>query len=368
MTPLWTRRQVLAQMGMAAAAIHTLDPHEICCVTPAHAETAGKDLFDLKKVADGVYAAIAAPRYKVNCNAAVIMTNDGVIVCDSHSKPSAARVLYEEIRTITKQPIKKIINTHFHWDHWQGNEVYANANPGVEVLATERTRENLTKADAGVGGVPYIEKQIAALRAEIGKLKEDIQRESDPARKANLESNLQQAEEFLAELKNLKPALPTRTISTTTMLREGGRDIQLHVLGRAHTSGDLFISLPKEKVVVTGDALIDWMPFMNDGYPAEWPGTLTALEKVPFGHIIPGHGDVRPRSHLAFFRAYFVDLIAAVKKAARAGATLEEMKTKIGDELSGKYETGFSKYPLGRYRDRVGGNVEVVYSKVVKGA
>jgi hypothetical protein len=94
---MWTRRQVLAQIGLAAAAVHTLDPHELCCVMPAHAQTADKDLFELKKVGDGVYAAIAAPRYKVNCNAAVIMTNDGVVVVDSHSKPSAARSLYNEI-------------------------------------------------------------------------------------------------------------------------------------------------------------------------------------------------------------------------------------------------------------------------------
>jgi hypothetical protein len=87
MSPLWTRRQVLVQMGIAAAAVHTLDPHELCCAVPAHAQTAGKDLFEVKKVADGVYAAIAETRYKVNCNAAIILTNDGVIVCDSHSKP-----------------------------------------------------------------------------------------------------------------------------------------------------------------------------------------------------------------------------------------------------------------------------------------
>ncbi len=68
-----------------------------------------------------MYAAIAAPQYKVNSNAAVILTNDGVVVVDSHSKPSAAQALYQEIRGLTKNPVHKLINTHFHWDHWQGN-------------------------------------------------------------------------------------------------------------------------------------------------------------------------------------------------------------------------------------------------------
>jgi glyoxylase-like metal-dependent hydrolase (beta-lactamase superfamily II) len=263
----WTRRQVLGQIGIATAAIHALDPHELCCAVPAYADTHTKDLFELKKVADGVYAAIAAPQYKVNSNAAVIVTNDGIVVVDSHSKPSAARSVYQEVQAVTKAPVRKIVNTHFHWDHWQG-----------------------------------------------------------------------------------------------------GREIQLHLLGRAHTNGDLFIYLPKEKVVVTGDALIDWMPFLNDGYPEEWVQTLTALEKLDFTHIIPGHGDVQPKSHLTFFRGYLTDLIASVKKAAADGASLDEMKGKLPDQLAPKYEASMSKHTLGRYRDRVGQNIEMVYQKVVKKA
>ena len=57
----WTRRQVLAQAGIAVAAIHTLDPHELCCAPGAEAATHEKDLFELTKVGDGIYAAIAAP-------------------------------------------------------------------------------------------------------------------------------------------------------------------------------------------------------------------------------------------------------------------------------------------------------------------
>ena len=362
----WTRRQVLAQIGIAATAIHTLDPHELCCVAPAHAKTADKDLFELKEVADGVYAAVAAPTYKVNSNAAVILTNDGVVVVDSHSKPSAARALYTEIQGIAKKPVRKIINTHFHWDHWQGNEVYAAANPGLEIVTSQRTRENLTRPDAGVGGIPFIEKQLAALPAEIEKLKNDIMGASNPEMKARLEGSLQQAEAYLQELKQLKPTLPTRTVSTTVTLNEGGREIQLQLLGRGHTDGDLYVYLPREKVVATGDAVIDWMPFLNDGYPEEWVQTLSALEKLDFTHMIVGHGEVAAKDHLAFFRGYLVDLIAAVKKAAGEGATLDEMKRAVGDQLAPKYERAMSKYPLGQYRDRVGLNVEMVYRKVVK--
>jgi len=97
-------------------------------------------------------------------------------------------------------------------------------------------------------------------------------------------------------------------------------------------------------------------------------GSLSALENLDFAQIIPGHGTVLPKSNLAFFRSYMADLIAAVRKAAGEGASLEEMQKKISDDLAPKYEKGMSKYPIGQYRDRVGVNVEMVLKKVVKKA
>ena len=362
----WTRRQFLARVGIAAAAIQTLDHLDLCCALAGDAKTAAKDLFELKPVADGVYAAIAATQYKVNSNAAVILTNDGVVVVDSHSKPSAAQALYNEIRGLTKNPVRTIINTHFHWDHWQGNQVYASEYPSLEVIASERTRENLTRPDAGNGGVPFIERQLAALPKEIDKLKDDITKTTSPDQKARLEANLQQAEAYLTELKTLKPTLPTRAIANTMTLHEQGREIQLLLLGPGHTDGDVYVYLPREKVVVTGDAVVDWMPFLNDGYPEEWVQTLTALEKVDFTRMILGHGEVTTKEHLAFFKGYLADLISSVKKAAADGGSLEEMKKTIPDQLAPQYERGMSKYPLGQYRDRVGLNIEMVYQKVVR--
>jgi cyclase len=368
MSESWTRREFLTRAGVTVAAIQTFENLDPCCVFAADAETAREDLFELKPVADGVYAAIAAARYKVNCNAAVILTDDGVVVVDSHSKPSAAYALYRQIQGITKQPIRKIINTHFHWDHWQGNQVYAEASPGLEIISSERTRENLTRPDAGAGGVPYIEKQLTNVPKEIDKLKEDIARATNPEQKARLEANLLQAETYLEELKQMKPALPNRTVATSMTLNERGREIQLLLLGRSHTDGDVFIYLPKEKVLASGDALIDWMPFLNDGYPEDWVQTLNALEKFDFTRVIPGHGEVVPKDHLAFFRGYLAELIAAVKQAAADGASLDEMKRGIADQLAPKYERAMSKYPLGQYRDRIGLNVEMVFQKVVKKA
>ncbi len=361
----WTRRQILAQATIAAA-VYTLDPHELCCGSHAYAQTAGDESFELKKVGDGVWAGVAAARYKVNSNAAVIETNDGLVIVDSHSKPSAARSLYKDVQAVTKKPVKKVINTHFHWDHWQGNQVYAQGNPGLEIISSDRCKERLTDPNAVMGGTAFIEKQIAAMPGEIARLKDAIQKAPDAATRASIEGNLAQAEAYLAELKTMTPPVPTRTVSQTVRLQEGGRDIQLMLLGRGHTDGDLYVYLPKEKIMVTGDAVVDWMPFIVEGYPEEWIQTVAALERLDISQLIVGHGEPTPKSHLTFFRSYLTELVDAVKKGGAAGTPLEDMKKTIGDSLAAKYEAGFSKYPLGRYRDRVGVNVEHVYAKIVK--
>src|SRR5437867_9640246 len=110
--PWWTSRSPSSNIDLTSVSPkggYLMSTHGIqrdpCCVFPADGKTATKDLFELKPVADGVYAAIAAPQYKVNSNAAVILTNDGAVVVDSHSKPSAARTLYHEIRDLTKYPV-----------------------------------------------------------------------------------------------------------------------------------------------------------------------------------------------------------------------------------------------------------------------
>jgi glyoxylase-like metal-dependent hydrolase (beta-lactamase superfamily II) len=138
------------------------------------------------------------------------------------------------------------------------------------------------------------------------------------------------------------------------------------VAGRAHTDGDLFIYMPKEKVLVTGDAVVGWMPFMNDGYPEEWGQTVGELEKLDIDKVVVGHGEPEAKSHLTFFRGYFTDLVAAVKKAGADNMPVEDMKTKVADELAPKYEKGMSRYPNGQYRERIAANIEQTYNKIVK--
>lgn len=322
--------------------------------------TQGRELFEMRTVADGVHVAVAAPAYKVNSNAAIIETDDGLIVVDSHSKPSAARVVVEKLRDLTPKPVRYVINTHFHWDHWHGNEVYPAAYPGVEVITSDITREAMLRK-----GLKRIQDHVRSVPAEIARLRADLAAATDPDRRAEFASNLRQAEGYLAEVSGLKPALPTMTFENTMRIFRRDREIHLLHLGRAHTEGDIFVYLPKEKVVVTGDCVIDWTPFMGDGYPEDWARTLGRLEQLDFTHMLMGHGEPAGKDWLRVFRGYIEDLVEAARREAAAGASLDEVKQRVPDLLAPKYERPFSRYGSYRpWRQLVLTNIERVYATV----
>src|ERR1700747_764146 len=158
---------------------------------------AADDLFDIKPMAEGVYAAIAKPAYKIHCNPAIIVLGDGVLVVDTHSKPSAARALIEQIKKLTPKPVKFVVNTHFHWDHYQGNEAYPSSWPaGVEIISSEATRQNIQRI-----GIPRVKNEIVTMPHEIANLRNELEKASSAEQKATIQENLRQAEAYFSELK-----------------------------------------------------------------------------------------------------------------------------------------------------------------------
>ena len=323
----------------------------------ARAQGAATELFTLEKVADGVYAALARPREPINCNAAVVLLGDGVLVVDTHSRPSSAKALIGQIKTLTDLPVTFAVNTHFHWDHAQGNKAYPVAFPKqVAIVASEATRENLRT----LGGERLKDqlrdapRQIATLEAELAKV-------TDAAAQARLRDLIAQQKDYLDELKGLEVTLPDLTFDRSLIVHRGDRRVVLLFLGRGHTNGDVVAWLPKERVVATGDLLHGWMPYMGDSYPIEWVETLDALGKLEFDHIIGGHGGVKPRAHLTFFRNYLDDLVKAVRAARGRGESLDQAKTSVAAALKPTYDAGMD----GQFAGSIAGNVEKVYGDIV---
>ena len=320
----------------------------------------GDAKFEFQKVADGVYAAVAEPAYKVNSNTAIIESDDGLMVVDTHSKPSAARVIVEQLREMTSKPVRYVVNTHFHWDHWHGNEVYPAAYPGAEIVTNQLTREAMVRK-----GLKRIQDHVREMPAEIAKLKAAVAKASGDGERERLRTDLRLAESYHVEVTALQPALPTMVFEGTMKIYRRDREIHLLYLGRAHTEGDVFVYLPKEKVVITGDALIGWTPYMGDGYPEDWAGTLDRLAQLDFTHIIMGHGDVTGREWLDGFRSYVADMVETVRQEVATGATLDEVKQRVIAKLAPRHEKTFATYNDYRpWRIGAAANVERTFAMV----
>jgi cyclase len=298
--------------------------------------SAAEQLFDIQPVVPGVWAAIARPQFKVNCNAAIVELDDGLLVVDTHSKPSASRALIEQIKTVSPKPVKFVVNTHFHWDHYQGNTSYPAAWPtGIEVISSEATRESIEHR-----GIPRMKNALVEVPKEIERLKADLEKAQGPEQRASIGNDLHQAEAYLAELKTMQAVLPTITFDRSLIIHRPSRTVQLLWLGRAHTDGDIWIYLPKEKLIASGDALHTWTPYMGDGYPYDWIKTLEAAETLDLDYVIPGHGGVlHDKKQFDAWRAYFTDLMAETAKAYADGANMAETVKRVSPGLLEKYKT-----------------------------
>jgi len=368
-----SRREAL--LGLGAAGIVALAPR------PAVADLLKSQntgtLFRIEKVSASVFAAIAKPQAMLNCNATVIVTADQVLVVDSHSKPSAARALIAQIRKeITDKPVRYCINSHFHWDHSQGNPAYPDVfGKNVEIVASTPTREWLAREGAPrlkqmVEGIP---KQIEDLRKEAEK----AQREAN-SRHPQLMQEIAELEAFQKEMRSLPIKLPTITFDRRMVLHQGGKEIHLIFLGRGHTAGDVVVYLPEEKVVATGDLMHSLLPYCGDSYPDEWPKTLTELEKIDFTRVASGHGSVQEgKSTLAFFRSYLEEVNEGVSRGIEKGTALKELQASFTPDklssLSGggqvarltKEVPGFRGNipdPAGLLKDSVAANIAEIYN------
>ncbi len=208
----------------------------------------------------------------------VRVTPEGLILIDDKFPENVPEVL-EQIRTVTSQPIKYILNTHSHSDHTGGNAVLDN---GIEIIAQRNTRENM--------------------------------------------------------LRNKQPGVPRIVFTDEADVTLGGVTVEAHYLGRGHTNGDSVVYFRDLRVIQTGDLLMDGMPFIdytNGGSALEWVKTLDSLLKFDFDIVIPGHGKLLTkddvRENLAAFRKMNQHMTDLVKKGVPKAQATEDLKRYLKD-------------------------------------
>ncbi len=244
------------------------------------------------QIADGVFLFMTQPygAAGLDGNSIAILSNDGVLVFDSNGTPAAAEAVLAGIRTLTDKPVKFLVNSHWHWDHWYGSEVYTRAFPAMQIVAHDKTRE-LMMGPALEFNRPGLETQLPGYIASLEKRVAAGDASTPPANRSALQQELEQARFFLDQKRGARHVFPTITFSDEMTIDLGERTIQVLHYDRAVTPGDAFLYMPKERILITGDLLVNPVPFALSCYPTGWLRTLEKIDSLDASVIVPGHGE-----------------------------------------------------------------------------
>lgn len=277
------------------------------------------------EVAPGVYLFSTSPYSDVGLdgNSVVIVSDDGVLVFDSNGTPAAAAAVLARIRALTRQPVKYLVHSHWHWDHWYGAEVYRAAFPGLVIISHEKSRE-LMAGPAIAFNQPGLDVQLPRHIKAV----EDQRSSGKDA--AGLEEHLARDRFFLAQKRAVRPTLADLTFTDSLTLHLGTRVIRVLHHDRAITPGDAFLHLPAERIVVTGDLLINPVTFALFSYPSGWIRTLERIDALDAALLLPGHGAaMRDEGLLKATLELLRRQVTLSREAKAGGATVEQATAAI---------------------------------------
>ena len=182
-------------------------------------------------------------------NTTVLVTNEGVVLVDDKFEIDHENIM-AQLKKITNQPVKYVINTHYHGDHSGGNP------------------------------------KLQALGAQV--------------------ITSQQARDKMLEVK--QPGMANVTLDNSLRLFLGGKRVEVYRFGRAHTDGDIVVLFPDHRVLsagdmfTVGDATPQLIDYAGGGSARDWPVTLDGVLKLDFDQVVPGHGVVVAKQELRKFR------------------------------------------------------------------
>lgn len=251
-----------------------------CFLAPALAE-----VNKVETVAKDVYFHEGDIGRKGHCNNGWIVFKDYVLVIDANF-PSGADEVIPKIRQMTDKPIRFVFDTHQHGDHAYGNQVFASA--GAVPVAHEGVLEAFKKFE------PQRWNDMVANRKDVA---------------------------------NSQPKAPTLLFRRDMIFDDGEKRLELLHFGVAHTAGDGFAWMPKEKILFTGDAAVNGpYNYAGDGQILDWINTLAAVQKLGAEKVCPGHGPMGGPEVLEDQRNYFIAVRDGVKALKDGGKSAEQVK------------------------------------------
>jgi len=182
-------------------------------------------------------------------NTTALITNAGVLLVDDKFEIDHDSIM-AELKKITNQPVKYVINTHHHPDHSGGNAKMQQMN--AVVLASDRALENMLEAK--------------------------------------------------------QPGLPSIGVDRHARIHLGGKNVEIYHFGRSHTNGDVVVLFPAQRALAAGDmftygdATPELIDYPGGGSSKEWTSTLDSVLQLDFDAVVPGHGTVTTKPELRKFR------------------------------------------------------------------
>jgi len=218
---------------------------------------------EVTEVAPGVYFRLGDVE-RGQANGGYVVCDNSVVVIEAPN-PEASAEMLREIRKLTDRPVRHLIITHGHWDHDRGADAFI--EKGITVIVHENLRRQY--AQSGKAG------------SILG-------------------------------------------VSDKLVLTVDGKTIEVFTRGTAHSPTDVFVRLPEEGVLFTGDAVVN-MPtaWLGECDIENWIDTLASLSKLGATKICPGHGPAGGPEIVEAFRKYLVDLRDEVAFQVAQGRSLE---------------------------------------------
>jgi glyoxylase-like metal-dependent hydrolase (beta-lactamase superfamily II) len=311
----------------------------VAAPAPAQANALPRDsTARVERLADGVYAIIHddATDQWPHGNTGVVVYDDGVLVVDATYLPSRARADIALIRGLSDKPVRDLVNTHWHMDHTYGNEAYRDAFPDVVIVSERETRE-FSELDshywARFSTVPGSTRRAAIreIEAQLARGRDSTGKTHSAEEKRRLETVVRQRINELEELAKVRIVVADQVFDRSMTLRLGSRRVELVDRGRANSPHDVTVYLPEERVLFTGDIVVQSpLPYTGMAWPVPWIEVLKEVERVPVAFMVPGHGPVL-RDH-AYTRQVRRLLQAATSRTAamvRRGAPVEQIQDSI---------------------------------------
>jgi cyclase len=241
------------------------------------------------QLAPGVFTRIGDREARQPANTSWVEFRQFVVVIDANT-PWGIRAALPEIKKTTSKPIRYVFDTHYHWDHTQGNSVMA--DEGVTVVCSQDCASEL--AVKGKGEWDQMSKRTGEYSLAPYRLQQ-----------------------------------PSVVFGDFMAIDDGERRLELRRMGPAHTIGDAVAFLPAEGILFTGDLCVNWRSGNNvgdrDADPPHWVQVLNDLARWKVKTVVPGHGEVGTVDTLRAQSAFLDDLWTQVAAGKKAGKSLEQL-------------------------------------------